>query len=92
VREGNGWIHVQDDNGNVHELHGGKVWVTSKPDLWPPQVGDLWKHLDVSFMVETRQGKIWLIPSNDEGSLSPDEVLRMRPGIKLVRRGMDVEL
>jgi hypothetical protein len=89
VREGKTWIHVQDAFGNVHELHEDKVWEVVPPEHWPPVPGDVWKHLDVSFLAETRQGRVWLIPSNDEGSISPDEVLRMRPGIRLVSRISD---
>jgi len=82
-----GWIHVQDDNGQVHELHGGEVWKMVDPPNWPPQPGDLWQHLGVSFLVEERKGTVWMLADDGEGSVSPEEVLRTRPGIRLVRRG-----
>ena len=84
---GNGYIHVQDDSGNVHEIHGGKVWRHTQPDNWPPQPGDLWQHLGVSYLVEQRQGTVWMLADDGEGSVTPAEVLRSRPGIRLVRRG-----
>lgn len=62
------------------------------PENWPPKPGDLWKHLNVSFYVEERKGTIWFLASNGEGSLNPDEVLRMRPGIRLVSRISDLNV
>lgn len=80
------YIQVQDDKGNLHKIANPQGQAV-EPPYWPPQPGDVWKHLDVAFAVESRQGTVWMIPSNDEGSLAPDEVLRMRPGIRIVHRG-----
>jgi hypothetical protein len=91
VRDAEGFIDVEDETtGVVHRVskYNGEAqaYRVELPLNWPPQVHDVWKHLSVTFLVESRGDTIWMLASNGEGSLSPDEVLRMRPGIELVSR------
>lgn len=90
-------ITVEDEQGIRHRIVRGEdfgvanVYHSVLPKDWPPKPGDTWRHLDVTFLAEQGKDAIYFIASNDEGSIEVDEVLRMRPGIKLVYRpGEDV--
>ena len=83
--EGNGFVHVKDVSGNVARVPS-YLLNELEPPFWPPEPGDVWNHLGVTFLVEARGDTIWMLASNGEGSVNPDEVLRMRPGIRLTNR------
>jgi hypothetical protein len=84
-RVGDGFVDVRDEETGLVSRISGEV-TQLEPKNWPPQVGDLWTHLGVAFLVEGTKDNIWMISSDGGGSQSPEEVLRMRPGIHLVER------
>lgn len=86
-----GYIHVQDEHGNVHEIHGDhKVWAEDMPPNWPPESGDLWGHLNDRFSVEYTNGVKYF---SSGGESTPVNVLvRERPGIRLIQRNVTEDL